>query len=274
MNKIGIIGIGFVGNAIKSFFENKIETVCYDKFKKFNKLEDILTTDLVFLCLPTLFDNNKNEYDKSAILEICKYLDKMDYNGLVIIKSTVEPETTNKLSKMYPELKLIHNPEFLTARTAIEDFQNQKHIIIGNGPNVTDNDIENIYNFFKFYYPNANISHINSTESECIKLFCNSFGASKVMLFNEYFLLCNKIGIDFNKVRDIMLNNGWINNMHTQVPGPDGQLGFGGACFPKDTRALNSYMAKNNTPHNILNSVIDECDIIRDNKVDFIEKNL
>ena len=160
MNKIGIIGIGFVGNAIKSFFENKIETVCYDKFKKFNKQENILTTDLVFLCLPTLFDNNKNEYDKSAILETCEYLDKMDYNGLVIIKSTVEPETTDKLSKMYPKLKLIHNPEFLTARTAVLDFQNQTHIIIGNGPNVTDNDIENIYNFFKFYYPNANISHI------------------------------------------------------------------------------------------------------------------
>tara|TARA_Y100000389_G_scaffold134424_1_gene131877 strand:+ start:1192 stop:2016 length:825 start_codon:yes stop_codon:yes gene_type:complete len=274
MNKIGIIGIGFVGNAIKSFFENKIETVCYDKFKDFNTLQDILTTDLLFLCLPTLFDNNKNEYDKSAILETCKYLNKMDYKGLVIIKSTVEPKTTDKLSKMYPKLKLIHNPEFLTARTAIEDFQNQKHIIIGNGPNVSDNDIENIYNFFKFYYPNANISHINSTESECIKLFCNSFGASKVMLFNEYYLLCNKIGIDFNKVRDIMLNNGWINNMHTQVPGPDGQLGFGGACFPKDTRALNSYMVKNNTPHNILNSVINECDTIRNNKLDFIEKNL
>ncbi len=274
MNKIGIIGIGFVGNAIKSFFENKIETVCYDKFKNFSNLECILTTDLVFLCLPTLFDNDKNEYDKSAIFESCKYLDKMDYNGLVIIKSTVEPETTSKLSKMYPELKLIHNPEFLTARTAEQDFQNQTHIIIGNGPNVSDNDIENIYTFFKLYYPNANISKTNSTESECIKMFCNSFGASKVMLFNEYFLLCNKIGIDFNKVRDIMLNNGWINNMHTQVPGPDGQLGFGGACFPKDTRALNSYMAKNNTPHNILNSIINECDIIRDNKVDFIQKNV
>ena len=71
-----------------------------------------------------------------------------------------------------------------------------------------------------------------------------------------------------------MIKNGWINNMHTQVPGPDGQLGFGGACFPKDTRALNSYMAKNNSPHDILNSVINECDIIRDNKLDFIKKNL
>jgi len=274
MNKIGIIGIGFVGNAIKSFFENKIETICYDKFKNFNKLTDILSTDLVFLCLPTLFDNNKNQYNKIAIIDTCNYLNSMDYNGLVIIKSTVEPETTTFLSKTYPKLKLIHNPEFLTARTSIEDFQNQKHIIIGFGENITYNDIENIYNFFKLYFPNANISQTTSTESECIKIFCNSFGASKVMLFNEYYLLCNKIGIDFNKVRDVMLNNGWINNMHTQVPGPDGQLGFGGACFPKDTRALNSYMAKNNTPHNILNSVINECDTIRNNKLDFIEKNL
>tara|TARA_B100001093_G_C26647860_1_gene936122 strand:+ start:219 stop:1043 length:825 start_codon:yes stop_codon:yes gene_type:complete len=274
MHKIGIIGIGFVGNAIKKFFENKIETICYDKFKNFSKLTDILSTDLVFLCLPTLFDNNKNEYNKEAIIETCNYLDNMEYSGLIIIKSTVEPETTTFISKKYPKLKLFHNPEFLTARTAVEDFANQNNIIIGYGPNITYNDTENLYNFFKLYYPNATITQINSTESECIKLFCNSFGASKVMLFNEYFLLCNKIGIDFNKVRDIMLNNGWINNMHTQVPGPDGQLGFGGACFPKDTRALNSYMAKNNCPHNILNSVINECDTIRNNKLDFIEKNL
>jgi len=274
MNKIGIIGIGFVGSAIKSFFENKIETVCYDKFKNYNTLEDILSTNLVFLCLPTLFDNKKNEYDKEAIIETCKYLDNNDYNGLIIIKSTVEPETTSFLSKIYPKLKLFHNPEFLTARTAIQDFANQTHIILGSGPNIKVNDIENIFNFFKSYYPKANISQTTSTESECIKLFCNSFGASKVMLFNEYYLLCNKIGIDFDKVKNIMLNNGWINNMHTQVPGPDGKLGFGGACFPKDTRALSSYMAKNNTPHSILNSVIDECDLIRDNKEDSIEKNL
>ena len=274
MDKIGIIGIGFVGNAIKSFFENKKKTICYDKFKNFNKIEDILTTDLVFLCLPTLFDCDKNEYDKTAILETLEYLNIMEYKGLIIIKSTLEPETTTFVSQKYPNLKLFHNPEFLTARTAVEDFANQKHIIIGSGENVTYNDIENVYDFFKLYYPNANISQITSTESECIKIFCNSFGASKVMLFNEYYLLCNKIGVDFDKVKNIMLNNGWINNMHTQVPGPDGELGFGGACFPKDTRALNSYMAKNNTPHNILNSVINECDIIRNNKLDFIEKNL
>ena len=266
MNKIGVIGIGFVGSAIKTFFEKKIETICYDKYKEFSKLEQILPTDLVFLCLPTLFDNNKNEYDKSAIYEICDYLNIMNYNGLIIIKSTVEPKTTNIISKKYPNLKLFHNPEFLSARTANDDFANQNHIIIGNGSNVSYNDIENVYNFFKLYYPNAEITQLTSIESECVKLFCNSFGASKVMLFNEYYLLCNKIGIEFDKVKDIMLKNDWINKMHTQVPGPDGELGFGGACFPKDTRALNSFMKKYNSSNNILDSVIKECDEIRNKK--------
>jgi len=60
-----------------------------------------------------------------------------------------------------------------------------------------------------------------------------------------------------------MLKNNWINPMHTNVPGPDGELGFGGACFPKDTRALNSYMEKKETEHQVLKSVIEECDRVR-----------
>lgn len=263
MVEIGIIGIGFVGNAVKNFFESKVKTKCYDKYKKLDKIEDILTTQIVFLCLPTLYNDEINEYDKSAINEVCEYLNNMRYKGIVILKSTVEPETTNKLSQQYKNLKICHNPEFLTARTAVEDFANQNHIIIGKGINMNDEDAKMIENFFKEHYPNAQISNTNSTESECIKLFCNCFGASKIMLFNEYFMLCNKLGLNFDKIRDCMLKNNWINPMHTNVPGPDGKLGFGGACFPKDTRALNSYMAKKETHHQVLNSIIEECDKVR-----------
>ena len=259
MKSIGIIGIGFVGNAIKNFFQSKVKTICYDKYKNFDKIENILYSEIVFLCLPTLYNEEKGEYDKSAIIEVCEYLNNMEYKGIIILKSTVEPETTNNLSEHYRKLKICHNPEFLTARTAEEDFANQKHIIIGKGINMNDNDVNFIENFFKKYYPEALISNMFSTESECVKLFCNCFGASKIILFNEYFMLCNKLNLNFDKIRDCMLRNNWINPMHTNVPGPDGDLGYGGLCFPKDTKALNSYMEKKKTEHQVLNSVIEEC---------------
>jgi len=256
---IGIIGLGFVGGAmLKSFKLKKIDVIGYDKFKESNSFEEILKTNIVFLCLPTLFDEEKNIYNKDAIHDVCKQLD--GYDGIVVIKSTVEPETTNKLSGMY-KLKFIHNPEFLTARTAFEDFHNQKHIVLGKGPNC--DDVSDVYDLYSKNYLEASISVCNCLESESMKIFCNSFYASKVMLFNEYYMLCNKNGSDFNKIKELMLKNNWINEMHTTVPGLDGQLGYGGACFPKDTKALNEYMKTLGTPNQVLESVIKQCELIR-----------
>jgi UDP-glucose 6-dehydrogenase len=61
-----------------------------------------------------------------------------------------------------------------------------------------------------------------------------------------------------------MLKNQWINPMHTNVPGPDGNISYGGLCFPKDTKALNSYMKKYNSDNKVLQSSIDERDSMRD----------
>jgi UDPglucose 6-dehydrogenase len=167
------------------------------------------------------------------------------------------------LSEKYSSLKLCHNPEFLTARTAFEDFHNQTHIVIGKGLNCLDEDIDLLCNFYSKYYPNATISKCISLESESMKIFCNSFYASKIMLFNEYYLLCQKNGSNFNTIKDLMLKNGWINPMHTNIPGPDGLLGYGGACFPKDTKALLSYMKEKNSECKVLENVTIECDNVR-----------
>ena len=83
------------------------------------------------------------------------------------------------------------------------------------------------------------------------------------MLFNEYYHLCEKNGWEFTHIRDMMLQNGWIDWHHTFVPGPDGRLGFGGACFPKDTSALNEFIKRNNTPGSVLNAVVKENKEIR-----------
>ena len=263
--KIGIIGIGCVGGAIfKDFKEKNIEVIIYDKYKDggIGILHDQLSCKIIFLCLPTQYSELINEYDKDALKEICIYLENNNYNGLVIIKSTVEPNTINKFSKIF-NLKFIHNPEFLSSANAYLDFKNQKHIVIGYPNNLNKSTIQPLVKFYNNYYPDAEISIINSTESELMKLGVNNFYAVKIQFFNEIYLLSKKLDISFDIVRDTMIKNNWINIMHTQVPGNDGKLSYGGMCFPKDTNALNQFMIKNNIPNGVLNSTINERNLFR-----------
>ena len=263
--RIGIIGLGFVGSSIKKSFDLKnINLSGYDKFKDggIGNIEDIFQKDIVFLCLPTPFDDKTMCYDITSIKETCELLKKNNYFGLVVIKSTIEPNTTNTLSKEY-DLKIIHNPEFLTQVTAFEDFHNQKHIVLGKGINVLDEELDKLTRFYRNNYPDAEISLVSSDESECMKLFVNSFYATKIQFFNELYLLSNKIGCDYNRVKELMLKNNWINPMHTKVPGRNNELSYGGNCFPKDTNALLQFMKKNNSEHKVLEAVINERNSMR-----------
>lgn len=258
-NKIGVIGLGFVGSAMfKSFGLKNINVVGYDKYKDggIGTFEDMLTTDILFLCLPTQFDATINKYDKSAIYETCDKLVANNYIGPVVIKSTVESGSTEELAKhVNYKLNLIHNPEFLTARTAFEDFHNQKHIVLGRANHVDKKVLDVVAEFYKTYYVD-NISLSTATESESMKLFCNCFYAVKIQFFNELYLLCKNMGIDYDKVKDMMLKNNWINPMHTTVPGPDGKLSYGGLCFPKDTNALLQLMKTKDSPADVLEACI------------------
>ena len=112
--------------------------------------------------------------------------------------------------------------------------------------------------FYEKNYTESIVSICDSLESESMKIMCNCFYASKIMIFNEYSALCRNNGANFDKIRELMLKNNWINPMHTIVPGTDGKLGYGGACFPKDTLALCEYMSQNGSINNVLSSVIKE----------------
>ena len=266
---VSVIGLGFVGGSMKKSFEMKNCAVKgYDKYKEnTDSFEDCLSSDVMFLALPTIFDEEKMSYDKSCIHEICGQLVEAKYNGTIVIKSTVEPTTTVSLSEKYPSLRFIHNPEFLTAATAFEDFHNQKHVVLGKGPNSTDDDMFILYQFYSSYYPEAEISMCSSTESESMKSFVNCFYSVKVQFFNELYLLCEKIGCDYDVVKNLMLKNKWINPMHTDIPGPDGKLSYGGYCFPKDTNALLNHMKRENTPSMVLEATVLERNIMRDDNV-------
>ena len=147
-------------------------------------------------------------------------------------------------------------------RTKDEDFKNQKQIVLGYTSQ--QGSFEKVVEFYKKLFPLSELSICSSCESESMKIFCNSFYAVKVQFFNELFLLCKKLKIDFESVKKMMLKNGWINPMHTMVPGPDGQLSYGGACFPKDTNALNRFMINSETPNLVLEATIKEKERFRD----------
>lgn len=272
---ISVIGLGFVGGSMKKSFELKGERVKgYDKFKEnTDSFEDCLESDIAFLALPTIFDENKMTYDKSAIHEVCGDLEKHQYKGLVVIKSTVEPTTTEDLALKYPTLKFIHNPEFLTAATAFEDFHNQKHIVLGKSLNVHDDQVNVLETFYRKNYPDAEVSRCTCTESESMKSFVNCFYSVKIQFFNELYLLCEKMECDYNTVKGLMLKNGWINPMHTDVPGVDGMLSYGGYCFPKDTNALLNHMKRENVTCKVLEGTVLERNEMREDNVNVKLKN-
>ena len=137
MLSIGIIGIGYVGGAIQTLLEkNKhlySSIVVHDKYKQINTFIDILNTDILFICLPTPYDESFKNFNMSEIDNVINNLNNFNYKGLIIIKSTILPTYCTTKNDIFTNLKLFHNPEFLSAKTAVEDFEKQTHIVLCAG---------------------------------------------------------------------------------------------------------------------------------------------
>lgn len=237
--KIGIIGVGFVGGAIKSAFEDKFDVVSYDKFKPaLGTFEDVVKADVIFISVPTATDSNWDQVTE-PLEEVCGKLKDANYQGLVINKCTVLPGTIDLLAKNYG-LRIIHSPEFLTAANANEDFVNQKAVILGGDLDTQAfNDISDI---FKAISPNASVQHFsNSKVTEMIKYVHNLFLSVKVSFFNEIYEMCEHLCIPYDLMMLGVHAVGQVGKGHTKVPGPDGSIGYGGFCFPKDTKAFTKF---------------------------------
>ncbi len=232
--KVGIIGNGFVGNAIYQNFKDKAVTKVYDvrPEKSLNTQLEVLDCDIVFVCLPTPMKEN-GECDLSYVENFFRTVDHSRGN-LFVIKSTVPIGTTERLCGERKLLRIVHNPEFLTAVNAVEDFKNTDRNIIGG----KQEWCIQLRNFFLEHFPDTPVQIVSSNESETIKYFCNSYLAAKVAFFNNLYEICNNFGMNFDSVKDGVCSDSRIGVSHTKVPGPDGQMGFGGYCFPKDINAL------------------------------------
>ena len=228
---VGIVGNGFVGNAVYQNLRDKVPTKIFDvdKNRCLNPLEEVIQQDFIFVCLPTPM-----RMDGSCDLSILdKFFEELPDNltGTFVIKSTVPVGTTKKYTERH---NVIHNPEFLTARNAVEDYAKAERNVVGGSQELCADFVR----FFEQCFPKIQSIITSSDESEAIKYFSNVFLAYKVAYFNKIYDFCQAAGIDYSKVREGVTADSRIGKSHTQVPGIDNDRGFGGTCFPKDLNSL------------------------------------
>ena len=241
-----IIGTGFVGSAVINALQDKhtISIIDPPKGEAGDPIKYI-NTDGVVICVPTPSDS-EGKCDDSLVTY---YIERVRYYNPtvpILIKSTTDIETLSNIT----ETNITFSPEFLLARNANADFLNQEFAIFGGGPG-------------RFWYEIlkdlCNIQQVRFTDittAGFVKYTINSFLAMKVVFFNELYTLYNKTnGTSFDALTELVSMDPRIGSSHLQVPGPDGQFGFGGACFPKDTKAFAEF-AKANSPLALLDCVI------------------
>jgi len=235
MKKISIIGNGFVGNAIYEGLKNHYNLVVYDKdpHRSLNSIEEVNSTDFVFLCVPTPMKTT-GEFDFSIVKSAIELLEK---EKVIIVKSTITPTAAKSIMKLFPNQNFVFNPEFLTERTAVEDFKNPSRIVLGGESQFVD-QVKEIY---LPVFPHVKFIQTDYQTACFIKYFCNCFYAAKVSLMNEFKQICTAEEANWKVALEGLLSSGWVNPMHTLVPGPDGEFGFGGKCFPKDMNAFINY---------------------------------
>jgi UDPglucose 6-dehydrogenase len=192
---------------------------------------------------------------------VIKEIDEIGETKGIVVKSTIPPMTTEKWNEKY-KTNIVFNPEFLTERNAVSDYENQNRIILG-GPRPTTTELKQI---FSKVFPKAHIIKTNSTYAEMVKYTTNTFLSVKVSFANEIYQLCEKVGADYDKVIEYATMDERLGDSHWAVPGPDGDFGFGGHCFPKDLAALINLTKEFKTADNVLIAAQKTNDEVRKNR--------
>lgn len=278
---VGVVGHGYIGKAVDSFFNGKCRVLVYDKAKlDLNTLADVVgQSELIFVAVPTPMRLDGSCHTgivesvlsdiKSKATEISRNLEGF----IVVIKSTVYPGFTEEMKEKFFPMRIMFSPEFLTEKNSIDDFKKTNRVIFGG--DVRDAHVGCA--FFHGVQPERvkrNELLLLQTEplvAEMVKLFANGILATKVMFSNEVYLMCESLGIPYDDVRSLACLDERIGSSHTTVPGHDGDLGYGGHCFPKDMQSLR-YVAKElSIPERIFSAVIERNEELRKRK-DWLEQ--
>lgn len=243
------MGIGMVGGSLRKYFEQKKKPLfMYDKFKNIGSLEEVNQADIIFVCVPTPFDKSKG-FDLSFVEEACL---SIAGSKIVVIKSTVLPGTTEKFQLKFPQHKFLFNPEFLTESSPDQDFNYPDRQVVGYTKNsfTIAEDVLNILPLAPC------MKLIPATEAEMVKYFGNTFLSTKVIFANQIFDLCQKTGINYDRVMECAGSDKRIGRSHLTV-WHHGKRGYAGKCLPKDTKALIQFAEKEGVDLKIL-KIVDE----------------
>lgn len=275
--KIGILGQGFVGSAIREGLKSHYEILTYDldSSKCNSNLIDVTeNSDIIFVCVPTPMRKDGScdtRILESAIDDIYRVFQESQRKNapILVIKSTIPPGTTNNINEKYKDMTVLFSPEFLTEANSFEDFKNQNRIIIGSHKDTNDQAIKVKNMFKKVFQPIfTEIIIAGSEEAEMCKYFINCFLASKVTFSNQMYDICSTAGLNYETVKNLALKDPRIGKSHMMVPGPDGDRGFGGHCFPKDLEAMIKFGIDNGelSSASFLREVKNYNSIVRKNK--------
>jgi UDPglucose 6-dehydrogenase len=178
---------------------------------------------VIFVCVPTPTDDSNYK----TLKDVLDRIKSAGYKNILVVKSTVLPHHLDQYDVVY-------NPEFLSRATAEQDFVKPPLVLIGGD---RAQDLLEIYKKYSI----VDLSNVVLTDvktAALAKYTMNSFYALKITYMNNIFDIANSLGVDYNQVVNILSKQPWMGTHHFQVPGPDGERGFGGPCLPKDTEAF------------------------------------
>ncbi len=229
--KIGIVGTGMVGGALKRYYESiGQKTFIYDKYKNLGSPKELNEADLIFICVPTPYSF---EYgcDLSFIKDALSFIKG---SKTIVIKSTILPGTTEIFQKKYLQHRFLFNPEFLSEATADDDMSNPDIQVVGftiQSRFIAEDVLKTL--------PKAPFEKIMpATEAEMVKYFHNTHGTVKVSFANQMHDLCEALNVNYENVMQCAVKTKNIQITNYLHVWHKGFRGYGGTCFPKDIRAL------------------------------------
>jgi len=253
--RIGIIGLGFVGSAIRQSYDGNesVELLLLDPYKGYVcDLAEMKDADAIFVCVPSP-QNTDGSCDTRILESVLESLENINYKNVIISKVTAPPNVYDGLQEKY--INLVHVPEFLTADNAVSDYINGKFLIIGGNP-LHESCLQAEVAIRQGQKQLEEVRYCSIGEASLCKYVINCFLATKVIFMNEIKDIADSQGYDYNILNRLFTLDKRIGDSHTKVPGPDGKVGFGGYCFPKDTSALLRYSGEIGIDLSILKSAV------------------
>jgi UDPglucose 6-dehydrogenase len=279
---VGIIGQGFVGGAMRAYFDRPTQSepdkqfniTTYDKYKGGDIKSVVGNAEIVFVCVPTPMRKSGECYTGIVesvlqdIIDTAKELGRNLDTFVVCVKSTVYPGFTDAMKERFKGLRLTFSPEFLTEKNAVNDMINGSRVVVGGELD----DAAVVLQFFltqdatRVDDGSCILVRVDAAVAEMVKLYTNGMLFTKIMFSNEIYQMCQKLDIPYDDVRLVSCIDSRIGPSHTSVPGHDGFLGAGGHCFPKDMHNLKFMAAKLGVDEKMFSTILSRNDELREEK--------